>query len=163
MVKDRQGDALGSPAVLPNPIDRYVGSRIRLRRNLSGISQVQLAAALGLTFQQVQKYENGRNCVSASRLFEISRELNVSISHFYDEMPSEISNRSLFGSRLRENGNGKETKPNLVPDDRILSRETLDLVRAYCGAPSDVRRHMRALIDSLAAPEAGGYISKTSR
>jgi transcriptional regulator with XRE-family HTH domain len=122
---------------------------------LSGISQEQLAAGLGLTFQQVQKYENGANRVSASRLFEISRELNVSVSYFFECMPPEISNCSLFGSGLGENGYRKETKPKLAPDDRLLSRETLDLVRAYYSAPSDVRRHMRALIESLAAPQAG--------
>ena len=70
----------------PNVVDVHVGGRIRLRRKLRGISQEQLAKALGLTFQQVQKYERGSNRVSASKLYEISRTLEVSTSYFFEDL-----------------------------------------------------------------------------
>ena len=85
---------LGDPVVergeresRPSPIDVHVGSRIRLRRTLLGMSQERLGESLGLTFQQVQKYERGVNRVGASRLFDLSRVLDVPISFFFDDMP----------------------------------------------------------------------------
>ena len=68
----------------PNPIDRHVGLRIRMRRKELGISQERLAEFIGLTFQQVQKYERAANRVSASKLWEMSRALNTSIAYFYE-------------------------------------------------------------------------------
>src|SRR5213075_2885231 len=70
----------------PNPIDVHVGSRIRLRRTLLGMSQERLAEAIGLTFQQVQKYERGANRVGSSRLFDLSRVLDVTVSYFFEDM-----------------------------------------------------------------------------
>lgn len=75
----------------PSPIDVHVGTRIRLRRTLLGMSQERLGEALGLTFQQVQKYERGINRVGASRLFDLSRVLDVPISFFFDDMPDALS------------------------------------------------------------------------
>src|SRR5215203_5670149 len=69
----------------PNPIDVQVGSRVRLRRNMLGLSQEKLGDAIGLTFQQVQKYERGANRIGASRLHELSRVLDVPISFFFDD------------------------------------------------------------------------------
>ena len=74
----------------PSPIDVHVGTRIRLRRTLMGLSQERLGEALGLTFQQVQKYERGVNRVGASRLFDLSRVLDVPISFFFDDMPEPL-------------------------------------------------------------------------
>lgn len=71
-------------AIGPNPIDVHVGQRVRLRRRMLGMSQERLAAQLGLTFQQVQKYERGANRISASKLFEIGRTLNVVVGFFYE-------------------------------------------------------------------------------
>ena len=68
----------------PNPIDLHVGARIRMRRRLLGVSQERLAEALGLTFQQVQKYERGANRVSASKLYEIARTLQTPVTYFFD-------------------------------------------------------------------------------
>jgi transcriptional regulator with XRE-family HTH domain len=68
----------------PNPIDLHVGNRIRLRRKVLGVSQESLAADLGLTFQQVQKYERGANRVSASKLYEIARSLQTTITYFFE-------------------------------------------------------------------------------
>src|SRR4030095_4422390 len=78
----------------PNPIDVHVGSRIRLRRTLLGISQSALAEAIGLTFQQVQKYEKGMNRVSSSRLMDMANALDVSISYFFDEMSAAVSGQA---------------------------------------------------------------------
>jgi transcriptional regulator with XRE-family HTH domain len=73
---------------VPDPIDIHVGKRIKLRRTLVGISQERLANALGLTFQQVQKYECGTNRVSASKLYEIAKALDIEVAFFFDELPS---------------------------------------------------------------------------
>ena len=70
----------------PNPIDIHVGSRVRLRRNMLGLSQEKLGGAIGLTFQQVQKYERGANRIGASRLHDLSRVLDVPVSFFFDDM-----------------------------------------------------------------------------
>ncbi len=95
----------------PHPVDAHVGSRVRLRRTLLGMNQTQLGEALGLTFQQVQKYERGFNRISASRLYQISQILDVPVSFFFDEFFDEAKTGS--------------------PDDVSLKRETLELVRAY--------------------------------
>jgi transcriptional regulator with XRE-family HTH domain len=72
----------------PNPVDKYVGSRVRMRRVLLGMSQEKLGEALGLTFQQVQKYEKGTNRVSASRLQQISKTLKVPPAFFFEGVPT---------------------------------------------------------------------------
>src|SRR5690242_11474251 len=88
-----------------SPIDAHVGSRIRLRRTLMGMSQERLGEALGLTFQQVQKYERGVNRVGASRLFDLSRVLDVPIGFFFDDMPPEMG-----GEKHRRFGGFQETQ-----------------------------------------------------
>ncbi len=74
----------------PHPVDIHVGERVRLRRMMVGMSQDKLADALGLTFQQVQKYEKGANRVGASRLFQIANILNVPVQFFYDDFTQEL-------------------------------------------------------------------------
>jgi transcriptional regulator with XRE-family HTH domain len=105
-----------------NLIDIHVGSRVRLRRTLLGMSQENLAKAVSLTFQQIQKYERGANRIGASRLFQFSQVLDVPVSFFYDDMPSDARN-GIGG--LSEGPSAKFDQKNLV------SRETLELVRAY--------------------------------
>ena len=73
----------------PHPIDIHVGNRVRLRRVLLGMSQEDLASRLGITFQQVQKYERGLNRISGSRLYDISKILQVNIDYFFDEFQTE--------------------------------------------------------------------------
>ncbi len=85
----------------PSPIDMHVGARIRLRRTLMGMSQERLGDALGLTFQQVQKYERGVNRVGASRLFDLSRILDVPISFFFDNMPEPLAASAAGGQPQR--------------------------------------------------------------
>lgn len=82
------------PDGAPNPIDIHVGNRIRIRRNLLKLSQEKMAGLLGLTFQQVQKYERGLNRIGASRLWDISKILSVDINFFYEDMPAEIAEQS---------------------------------------------------------------------
>ncbi len=96
----------------PHPIDVHVGSRLRMRRTLLGMSQGKVAAALGLTFQQLQKNERGANRIGSSRLFELSRILDVPISYFFEEM--DMDNPATD-----------------TPSDPMTKRETLELVRAY--------------------------------
>ena len=76
-----------------DPIDIHVGRRVRIRRKLLGMSQTVLGDLIGLTFQQVQKYERGANRIGASRLFELSQVLDVPVSFFFDDMPEEIAGR----------------------------------------------------------------------
>ena len=105
----------------PNPTDVHVGDRIQSRRVLLGLSQGNLGAMLGLTFQQVQKYERGLNRVAASRLFELSCVLGVPISFFFDDLP---------GSEHRPaDRSGKLLEPIVAHSSN--HRETLELVRAY--------------------------------
>jgi transcriptional regulator with XRE-family HTH domain len=78
----------------PNPIDAHVGTRVRLRRMLLGMSQEKLGEHLGLTFQQVQKYEKGTNRVSSSRLVDMANALDVAIPHFFQEMSAEVAQQT---------------------------------------------------------------------
>lgn len=111
MTKTRTG---GRGSGKPHPTDVHVGSRIRLRRTLLGMSQQKLADAIGLTFQQVQKYERGTNRVGASRMLQIAQALDVPVSYFYEEMSQPQPIRDGAG----------ELNP-------MMKRETLELVRAY--------------------------------
>src|SRR3954468_8091869 len=78
----------------PNPVDRHVGLRIRMRRKELGVSQERLAECIGLTFQQVQKYERAANRVSASKLWEVARALNTNIAYFYEGLADDPHARS---------------------------------------------------------------------
>lgn len=113
-----------------HPTDLHIGRRIRLRRTLLGLSQQQLAGAVGVTFQQVQKYESGTNRISAARLYDISRALGVPPAFFIEDIP----------------GDGPDA---LSGSDPMMRTETLDLVRTYWGLGSDELRHR--IIDLLHA------------
>jgi transcriptional regulator with XRE-family HTH domain len=129
----------------PNPVDIHVGGRIRLRRTLLGLSQETLADSLGLTFQQVQKYERGANRVSSSRLFDLVRILGVPIAYFFDEMGSDVSQQSPATLA------GKTPKKVDQESDPAARRETLELVRAYYGIEDvAVRKRLTNLIREIA-------------
>jgi transcriptional regulator with XRE-family HTH domain len=133
-----------------SPVDVHVGSRIRLRRTLLGMSQERLGEALGLTFQQVQKYERGANRVSASRLFDLSRVLDVPISFFYDDMPEEIGGSSS-GRAL---GGFADAQDAFGHDETLHRRETLELVRAYYRITDPaLRRRLFDLIKTMGPSE----------
>ena len=136
----------------PSPIDVHVGSRIRLRRTLLGMSQERLGEALGLTFQQVQKYERGVNRVGASRLFDLSRVLDVPISFFFDDMPDSLS--SSFGGQSGRRSTGFPDSPEGFGDDTLNRRETLELVRAYYRITDPaIRKRVFDLIKSMGPTE----------
>ncbi len=138
-----------------SPIDVHVGTRIRLRRTLLGMSQERLGDALGLTFQQVQKYERGVNRVGASRLFDLSRVLDVPISFFFDDMPEALAGIHGTGHSTRAAGGFAERQEGFGSDDTMSRRETLELVRAYyrITEPS-VRKRVFELIKSMGSAEA---------
>ena len=134
---------------VPNPVDVHVGSRVRLRRTLLGLSQEKLGEAVGLTFQQIQKYERGANRIGASRLFEFSRILDVPVSFFFDDM----SDRVASGEAQTAPGMADQPQQSLDPDP-LTRRETLELVRAYyrIGDPQ-VRKRLFELTKSLGTAE----------
>ena len=137
------------PPGTPNPIDVHVGARVRLRRTLLGLSQEKLGEAVGLTFQQIQKYERGANRIGASRLFEFSRILDVPIAFFFDDMPdgSRQAASEIYGL--------EEPKQAALEQDPLTRRETLELVRAYYRITDPrVRHRLFELTKSLANSEA---------
>ena len=113
-----------------HPVDVHVGGRLRQRRTLLGMSQTKLGNGVGLTFQQIQKYERGSNRIGASRLFEFAKVLDVPVSHFFEEMPS----NALAGRPMSGRGRkffGEAGTPFEQDKDPLIKRETLELVRAY--------------------------------
>lgn len=128
-----------------NPIDVHVGSRVRLRRMLLGMSQEKLGEQLGLTFQQVQKYEKGVNRIGASRLFDMARVLGVKVQFFYDEAPGD-PNFPVPGMGDPSSG---PYNPEIVP-----TREGLELNKAFARiSDARVRRSIVELVRSLAGDE----------
>src|ERR1700761_8162301 len=111
----------------PDPIDIHVGARLRLRRNLSGMSQEQLGKALGLTFQQIQKYERGTNRMGASRLYQLADTLAIPIQWFFEELQSGAPVRGFSENKQAELDGAPRSDAEL--DHEILHRrETLELV-----------------------------------
>ena len=137
----------------PSPIDVHVGTRIRLRRTLLGMSQERLGEALGLTFQQVQKYERGVNRVGASRLFDLSRVLDVPISFFFDDMPDALA--ANYGTQPARRVARFAEQQEGFGDDSLNRRETLELVRAYYRITDpSLRKRVFELIKSMGPQEA---------
>jgi transcriptional regulator with XRE-family HTH domain len=132
-----------------HPVDRHVGSRVRLRRTLLGMSQEKLGEAIGLTFQQVQKYERGANRISASRLYDLSVVLDVPVSFFFDDMPP--ADTAGFPANDPNDGFPDEISSACPQPDPMAKRETLELVRAYyqIGEPM-VRKRIFELAKALA-------------
>ena len=127
---------------MPDPIDVHVGSRVRLRRTLLGLSQESIANSLGLTFQQVQKYERGTNRIGASRLVRIADLLDIQPAWFFDEMPAEIHGFGVKG--MSQSGMPYEA------DRTMLRRETLEFVRNYSQIEDKVvRQKIMELINAL--------------
>ena len=127
----------------PNPIDVHVGQRLRQRRVLAGLSQEKLARMVGITFQQVQKYERGANRIVASRLYELANVLDVPVSYFFEEISEDAANddvepqESLVGA-------------DALSHDIMAERETLELVRIYYSIENEqVRRRAFDLLRAL--------------
>ncbi|MBI5165908.1 MAG: helix-turn-helix transcriptional regulator [Magnetospirillum sp.] len=135
----------------PNPVDIHVGNRVRLRRTLLGLTQERLGDALGLTFQQVQKYERGANRISASRLFDLAGVLDVPVGFFFDDMSDGA--RDAASAIMAEAATGP--LPAAREGDALIKRETLELVRAYYGiSDAQVRRTVYDLAKALSASAA---------
>ena len=134
-----------------HPVDVHVGARMRQRRTLLGMSQEKLGTAVGLTFQQIQKYERGSNRIGSSRLFEFAKVLDVPVSYFFDEMPSNaLAGRPMSG-RGRKGGFGEAATPFEQEKDPLIKRETLELVRAYYRIPDpQIRRRLFDLTKAIA-------------
>ncbi len=129
----------------PNPIDIHVGSRVRLRRNLLGLSQEKLGEAVGLSFQQIQKYESGVNRMGASRLYALSHVLDVPVAFFFEDMPPEISRKG--GKPIP--GPAERNQEAFLADLRARP-EILELVRAYYRINDpNVRKRLYDLVKSL--------------
>ncbi len=123
MAKSKLGYGHGTG--IPNPVDVHVGARLRMLRTLLGMSQTTLGDAIGLTFQQMQKYERGTNRISSSRLYDLTRVLDVPVEYFFDDMSSEVAATSPMV------GDDKAKMPPSYEPNPMARRETLELVRAY--------------------------------
>jgi len=129
---------------VPHPIDIHVGQQLRLRRTELGLSQEKLATAVGLTFQQVQKYERGVNRVSASRLYQLGQVLDVTVSYFFEGLGGES-----LASALAE-------EPDEFVAGSAETRELLELIRIYKGIRNPaVRRQVLGLVRSVATSMTG--------
>ncbi|WP_353181029.1 helix-turn-helix domain-containing protein [Bosea sp. (in: a-proteobacteria)] len=127
---------------IPNPIDRHVGSRVRMRRMLAGVSQERLGEALGLTFQQVQKYEKGSNRISASRLQQIAKMLDVPVAFFFDGAPTGDGPAGSFS----------DAAATTYISDFLSTSEGVQLTKAFTRIKdSRVRRRIIDLVEALAA------------
>ncbi len=126
-----------------NPIDIHVGSRVRFRRMLLGMSQEKLGERLGLTFQQVQKYEKGINRIGASRLFDLAQVLGVSVQFFYDNAPLPEA-RAIETVAALADGHQKPADENSIVEF-LRSRDGLELNRAFVRI-SDIKAR-RAIVD----------------
>jgi transcriptional regulator with XRE-family HTH domain len=136
----------------PNPVDKYVGSRVRMRRIMLGMSQEKLGEALGLTFQQVQKYEKGANRIGASRLQQISRTLDVPPAFFFEGAPSFETATGAPPSRL---GVAEDANTSYVLDFLSTAEgQQLNMAFARIHDPK-VRRRIIDLVAALVAEESG--------
>lgn len=134
---------------IPNPIDIHVGARMRMRRMLIGMSQEKLGESLGLTFQQVQKYEKGTNRIGASRLYQISKALDVPITFFYADLPDESGQHNAFS----EGAERSEFDFNL-----ITTSEGIQLNSAFFNIPNVlVRRRLLELMKALRREAEGDF------
>lgn len=111
---------------MKHPVDEHVGKRIRQRRWMNGTTQQQLAEAVGIKFQQIQKYETGMNRVSASRLWDIASVLSVPVSFFFEGLDASPSADSTGD----------------VPSDILTDKEALELLRSYYAIPENQRRRL---------------------
>ncbi len=139
----------------PNPVDVHVGMRLRMRRMMLSISQEKLGEALGVSFQQVQKYERGSNRIGAGRLRDIATELQVPISYFYEDMPGEepaagfAETGTSYVSELLTSSDGVElTRAFLKVKDPAVRRRIVDLVKSIADQTDDKQAPLAAANDT---------------
>jgi transcriptional regulator with XRE-family HTH domain len=132
----------------PNPMDTHVGSRVRLRRMVIGMSQEKLGERMGLTFQQIQKYEKGTNRVGASRLYQLSQILDVPVQFFFEDAPLHVTGRTNVGGFA-------ESKTEAYLLDFLNSRDGLELNRAFVKITDPkVRKRVVELVRALSEEPA---------
>lgn len=120
--------------------DKHVGQRIRIKRVLAGFSQVALANELGITFQQVQKYEHGTNRISAGRLYDTSLVLKEPVSYFFEGLPAQVHDRDSKESAVTDKMAAQE-----------LKRDTLELMKIfYSISDPKLRKHVKDLLRAMA-------------
>lgn len=150
LVGDDGGDDLPRGSRRANPMDVHVGTRVRLRRMLLGMSQEKLGEHLGLTFQQVQKYEKGVNRIGASRLFDLAKVLGVPVQFFYDDAPADVAGSGGVAAGFAENAQESYVV------EFLGSRDGLELNKAFARIKDPkVRRSIVELVRSLAGEEEG--------
>jgi transcriptional regulator with XRE-family HTH domain len=133
----------------PHPVDVHVGRRLRLRRTILGMSQESIGTAIGVTFQQVQKYERGVNRMGSSRLFEFSKILSVPVAYFFEEFDA----NAAVAANSVATGMAEDDVVDFE-HEQLTSRETMEMMRAYYRIPSyKVRKGVFDLVKTLAEPE----------
>lgn len=133
---------MGDTSKTPNPIDVHVGSRLKLRRTIMGMSQEKLGEAVGITFQQIQKYEKGLNRIGASRLQQFSETLQMPVSFFFEDLPT--------SKAKRENSFAEGDSPDFV-SDLLSSPDSIQLQKAFVKIKDKkVRKRIIDLVISLA-------------
>lgn len=133
----------------PHPVDVHVGARLRMRRCLMNLSQEKLAEAIGLTFQQIQKYERGTNRISASRLYQFSKILEVPVSFFYENYAG-TANLAQPSFSLSDN----EQEGYSIDEEVMEKKETLELIRVYYSITDpkmrkDLLRMIKTMADNI--------------
>lgn len=144
----------------PTDVDKHVGKRLKIRRNLMGMSQDDLAREIGVTFQQIQKYEHGTNRISAGKLFEFAEIMNVMVDFFFEGLPgynTGMANAVSDNGQAQFNDSDKNTSLNQAFDNK----ETMDLVRAYYAIEDEkVRHRLLQFIKSVAeSSQSDGPVS----
>ncbi|TSE04404.1 MULTISPECIES: helix-turn-helix domain-containing protein [Aquimarina] len=114
-----------------HPVDIYVGKRLRIKRNSLEMSQDELAKAIGVTFQQIQKYEKGKNRISSSRLYELKKALNCSMEYFFDGFDDQTSDSQL------------------LQEPSVDEKEWLKIRSNFCRLPIGIQQSFRKLINSI--------------
>ena len=141
MPRSKSKTSTTSAKKIPRPVDTFVGNRVRMRRLMLGMSQTTLADAIGLTFQQVQKYERGTNRMGASRLQQIAGTLSVPVAFFFEGAPDQIKSNA-------------KTQPDFV-NEFLATPDGLALIRAYIRISSrELQRSIVALVEGIADRDA---------
>lgn len=135
----------------PDPVDVHVGQRLRVRRSLLGLSQEKLAESIGLTFQQIQKYERGMNRISAGRLYQFSKILDVPIAYFFEQFGFADNQNARYGMADNE-------QEEFGAGDLMQDKETLDLIRAYYSINDpkmrkDIYKFVKSMADRMQSGE----------
>jgi len=126
---------------MANPIDLYVGKRLRQRRRVLGLTQQKLADEVSIRFQQIQKYESGANRISASRLWSLAKALDVPVAYFFEGLDG--------GHEHDETVNGCNGHSTKAPHDVFSNKETIDLVRAFYNLGEEPRRRLLDLAKAM--------------